>query len=144
MSASADLDLLDTLPTCGSDARWCAPCVDGASVACVSTGVTGVGGGAGWLIGRYAPMGEAQPDSALVSRIEALENQSATTDQLDTLQARLAVVEEESAGAPLRTDAFEQLIRRTPQALVDRGLYTPVGIRTAHSLVRIMIILTSA
>ena len=79
----------------------------------------GVGGGAGWLIGRYAPMGEAQPDSALFSRIEALENQSATTDQLDTLQARLAVVEEESAGAPLRTDAFEQLIRDVADLRAD-------------------------
>jgi len=79
----------------------------------------GVGGGAGWLIGRYAPMGEAQPDTALVSRIEALENQSATTDQLDTLQSRLAVVEEESAGAPLRTDAFEQLIRDVADLRAD-------------------------
>ena len=79
----------------------------------------GVGGGAGWLIGRYAPMGEALPDTALVSRIEALENQSATTDQLDTLQARLAVVEEESAGAPLRTDAFEQLIRDVADLRAD-------------------------
>ena len=79
----------------------------------------GVGGGAGWLIGRYAPMGEAQPDTALVSRIEALENQSATTDQLDTLQSRLSVVEEESAGAPLRTDAFEQLIRDVADLRAD-------------------------
>lgn len=72
----------------------------------------GIGGGAGWLIGRYAPApGEAAPNAELVSRIEALETEAATSEQVNTLQARLEVVEEETAGAPLRTEAFEQLIR---------------------------------
>jgi hypothetical protein len=71
----------------------------------------GVGGGAGWVIGRYAPTGETSDLSQLESRIEALEAFSVTDDQLNTLQARLETVEEETAGAPLRTDAFEQLIR---------------------------------
>lgn len=72
----------------------------------------GVGGGAGWLIGRYAPTGaDTLPNAELVSRIEALESQSATNQQVGALQARLEVVEEETAGAPLRTDAFQQLIR---------------------------------
>ncbi|WP_306014843.1 hypothetical protein [Oceanicaulis sp. MMSF_3324] len=72
----------------------------------------GVGGGAGWLIGHYTPSsGDTAPNAELVNRIEALENQTVTTDQLNALQARLEAVEDTTAGAPLRTDAFEQLIR---------------------------------
>jgi len=72
----------------------------------------GVGGGAGWLIGHYTPpSGDTAPNAELISRIEALENQTVTADQLNALQARLEAVEDATAGAPLRTDALEQLIR---------------------------------
>ncbi|WP_440958310.1 hypothetical protein ACFELO_13595 [Oceanicaulis sp. LC35] len=78
-----------------------------------------VGGGAGWLIGRYAPTGESSGMAQLESRIEALEAFGVTDEQLDVLQSRLEVVEEESAGAPLRTEAFEQLIRDVAELRAD-------------------------
>ncbi|MBL4544862.1 MAG: hypothetical protein JKP95_03605 [Oceanicaulis sp.] len=69
-------------------------------------------GGAGWVLGRYLPAsGEGATDPALISRIETLEAQTASADQLAAFQNRLETIEEETAGAPLRTDAFEQLIR---------------------------------
>ena len=72
----------------------------------------GIGGGAGWVLGRYLPApGEGATDPALISRIETLEAQTASADQLAAFQNRLETIEEETAGAPLRTEAFEQLIR---------------------------------
>lgn len=71
----------------------------------------GVGGAVGWGIGRYAPTGEAGATAQLESRIEALEAFAVTDGQLSALQTRLETVEAETAGAPLRTNAFEQLIR---------------------------------
>jgi hypothetical protein len=94
----------------------------------------GVGGGAGWVLGRYLPAsGDGAMDPALVSRIEALEAQTATADQLTAFQNRLETVEEETAGAPLRTDAFEQLIRdvatlRTDLEALDPGAEGDAGL----------------
>ncbi|WP_430431141.1 hypothetical protein [Oceanicaulis sp.] len=94
----------------------------------------GVGGGAGWVLGRYLPAsGEGAADPALISRIEALEAQTASTDQLAAIQNRLETVEEETAGAPLRTDAFEQLIRdvatlRTDLEALEPGAGSDAGL----------------
>ena len=86
----------------------------------------GVGGGAGWVLGRYLPAsGESATDPALISRIEALEAQTASADQLATLQNRLETVEEETAGAPLRTDAFQQLIRDVATLRTDLEALEP-------------------
>lgn len=94
----------------------------------------GVGGGAGWVLGRYLPApGEGAADPALISRIEALEDQTASADQLAAFQNRLETVEEETAGAPLRTDAFEQLIRdvatlRTDLEALEPGAGSDAGL----------------
>ena len=86
----------------------------------------GVGGGAGWVLGRYLPAsGEGAADPALISRIEALEAQTASADQLAAFQNRLETVEEETAGAPLRTDAFEQLIRDVAALRTDLEALEP-------------------
>jgi hypothetical protein len=86
----------------------------------------GVGGGAGWVLGRYLPAsGEGATDPALISRIETLEAQTASADQLAAFQNRLETIEEETAGAPLRTDAFEQLIRDVAALRTDLEALEP-------------------
>jgi len=80
-----------------------------------------VGGGTGWLMGRYLPGFNATgsaPDPALLARIEALEANTAT-EPLLALQARLEGLEALTAGQDLRTQAFEQLVRDV-SALRDR------------------------
>jgi len=86
----------------------------------------GIGGGAGWVLGRYLPAsGEGATDPALISRIETLEAQTASADQLAAFQNRLETVEEETAGAPLRTEAFEQLIRDVAALRTDLEALEP-------------------
>lgn len=86
----------------------------------------GVGGGAGWVLGRYLPgAGDGVTDPALISRIEVLEAQTASANQLAAFQNRLETVEEETAGAPLRTEAFEQLIRDVATLRTDLEALEP-------------------
>ena len=89
------------------------------TIAVVTVAASSLGGGTGWLIGRYAP----NPDtSGLEDRLAALETAgeaAGVTETLSALQARLSAVEGQIQGAQLRAEAFEQLIRDVA-ALRDR------------------------
>jgi hypothetical protein len=70
-----------------------------------------IGGGTGYLIGKYGP---DPANTALEGRLAALEAAVAEPDngpQLDALHARLTTVEDELEGARLRAEGLEQLIR---------------------------------
>ncbi len=70
-----------------------------------------IGGGSGWLIGRYGP---DPARAALDGRITALEAggvEAGETGLIDAFQARLTAVEAEIAGAQLRAEGVEQLVR---------------------------------
>lgn len=70
-----------------------------------------IGGGSGWLIGRYGP--DPQRD-ALSARIAALETAGESPESaaaVEVIDSRLAAVEAELAGAQLRADGVEQLVR---------------------------------
>lgn len=79
----------------------------------------GVGGGTGWLMGRYSPLSDSADSAALAARLEALEAAQADPAQIAALQGRLEGVEETVAGQDQRVAAFEQLIRDVA-ALRDR------------------------
>ncbi len=89
------------------------------TIAVVTVSASSIGGGTGWLIGRYAPDAN---DNALQERLVALEaatdaaTQAATqavsdSSGLNALQSRLTTLENQLTAAQLRAEGLEAVIR---------------------------------
>ncbi|MCP2679994.1 hypothetical protein NHF45_10695 [Maricaulaceae bacterium NA33B04] len=77
------------------------------TIALVTVFAGAIGGGAGYLMGKYGP---DPANAALEDRLTALEA-AATEDDVTTLEARLGAVEDQIQGAQLRAEGLEQLVR---------------------------------
>ncbi len=81
------------------------------TIAVVTVAASSLGGGTGWLIGRYAPNPSMNAIADRLATLEGAGEAAGTTETLNALQARISTVEDQIRGAQLRAEAFEQLIR---------------------------------
>jgi hypothetical protein len=96
-----------------------------------------IGGGSGWLIGRYGPDPQRDALDARIAALEAAGESAQSAAALEAIDSRLAAVEAELAGARLRADGVEQLVRDVAnlrsqvEALAEAAPADPAGAQTA-------------
>lgn len=81
------------------------------TIALVTVFAGAIGGGSGWLIGRYAPDAGTTALEDRIAALEAAAEAPADADQIAALQGRLDAVESSLQAAELRAQGIEQLVR---------------------------------
>jgi hypothetical protein len=81
------------------------------TIAVVTIFAGAIGGGSGWLMGRYAPDAGTTALEDRIAALEAAAEAPANEDQITALQGRLDAVESSLQAAELRAQGIEQLVR---------------------------------